>query len=341
MRALKTILIILLSLVGLWLALSAFGPKESNVERSTVINARPDLIYDHVRYLKNMDEWGVWRKSDVDAKYEMSGEDGTVGAKQSWDGDTVMQGSQTITALEPNKSVKSDLAFGNMMVSQLALDLSPVDGGTEVKWSLHADIPFQYRGMMLFMGMGDGVGKDFETGLANLKTICEVKQVEADKNVAATTFEITSGDRPAMLYFGERKRLKWSAMKEFYAATFGKAYGVVTSAGIQPAGAPSAVLFEWDVKNQEADLMAAIPVPAEAKNKLKGMSLYETPASKTYTIAYLGGYTGIGKAHEAMDARMAADGVTMNANVIEEYVTDPGTEPDSTKWLTNVVYLIK
>jgi hypothetical protein len=31
----------------------------------------------------------------------------------------------------------------------------------------------------------------------------------------------------------------------------------------------------------------------------------------------------------------------MNANVIEEYVTDPGTEPDSTKWLTNVVYLIK
>ena len=38
---------------------------------------------------------------------------------------------------------------------------------------------------------------------------------------------------------------------------------------------------------------------------------------------------------------MSTEGVDLNANVIEEYVTDPGQEQDSTKWLTNVIYLIK
>ncbi len=86
---------------------SLIGPKTSHVERSTIINASPETVYNYAKYMKNMDEWGVWRNSDKDAKYELIGEDGTVGAKQTWDGDTVMQGAMTITALEPNRASRA------------------------------------------------------------------------------------------------------------------------------------------------------------------------------------------------------------------------------------------
>lgn len=345
MRVLKTILIILLSLVGLWLLLSLIGPKTSHVERSTVINAQPGTVYDYAKYLKNMDEWGVWRSMDKDAKYELIGEDGTVGAKQAWDGDTVMQGSMTITALEPNKSVKSDLAFGDFMTSQVELGLQPVEGGTEVKWSLDGEIPFMGRAMMLFMSMDDQVGKDFDTGLANLKRIVEAKEAEAAAALAAKTsggYVIETLDRPEMVYVGKRnKKVKWQDMGAFFASSFPAAGKAAGEAKLEMAGAPSGVYFEWNEKDQTADLLAGMPVKGTADLKVAGMETVVVPASKVLHIPYYGAYEKVGPAHEAMDAYIKANNLTHYANVIEEYVTDPMTEKDTTKWLTNIYYLVK
>jgi effector-binding domain-containing protein len=194
--------------------------------------------------------------------------------------------------------------------------------------------------MMMVMGMGAQVGTDFEKGLANLKRICEAEQAEMNEN-AAGSLEITVTDRPAMLYVGKREVVKWADMKDFFGKNFGSGFAAIGKLGITPAGAPSGVYFEWNVKDQTADLIAAVPVSVEAKAKLKGMDVFEAPASKAYVIDYVGNYTGIGKAHEAMDARIKADGVQMNQVVIEEYITDPMQEPDTNKWHTNVVYLVK
>lgn len=42
-----------------------------------------------------------------------------------------------------------------------------------------------------------------------------------------------------------------------------------------------------------------------------------------------------------MDAYMRENKLEQLTPVIEEYVTDSGSEPDSTKWLTKVVYFVK
>lgn len=338
MRALKVVLIILLSLVGIWLLASLFGPKASHVEASTVIKAPPEAIYDYARYLKNMDEWGVWAKRDRDAKYELTGVDGEVGAKSSWDGDTVQQGSQTITGLDANKSIKTDLAFGDIMVSQVSIDLLPVAEGTEVKWSLHGELPFWMRAMAMVMGMDESVRKDFETGLANLKSIMEDKTAEAAK---APTYEIMTVDRPAMLYVGKREVVKWADMKDFFGKHFGEGMAAVGKAGVSPAGPPSGVYFEWNTADQTADMIAGIPVAIDDKAKLKGLDVYEAPASKALLIDYMGGYESMIAPHEAMDAYLKANNIEHHTNVVEEYVTGPGSEPDSTKWLTKIYYFIK
>ncbi len=340
MRALKTILIILASLITLWLVLCAVGPRTLRTQQRTHINAPVHTVYEHIRHLRNMDEWGVWARSDPKATFTYNGEDGTVGFQVSWNGPALGKGSNTIMALDPDKQVRTELAFGGVMRSEIAMDVLPTDSGTQVTMAIAGETPFLMRAMTLFMGTGR-IDKDFADGLANLKIICEALPREAEKAPEALAIEIVVSDRPAMLYFGERKRVKWSALKDFFGASFGKTMELMTEAGVQPAGAPSGVYFEWDELNQEADLLAGFPVPAEAKARLKGMTLYSTPASRAYALDHFGGYGDLEKAHLALDARMRADSVDLNMNVVEEYITDPGTEPDSSKWLTRIIHLVK
>jgi hypothetical protein len=43
----------------------------------------------------------------------------------------------------------------------------------------------------------------------------------------------------------------------------------------------------------------------------------------------------------ALSTKIEMDGKELNETVIEEYITDPGNEPDSTKWQTNIIWLAK
>jgi len=49
----------------------------------------------------------------------------------------------------------------------------------------------------------------------------------------------------------------------------------------------------------------------------------------------------VGQAHMAMEKYINENKLEALTPAVEEYVTDPGSEPDSTKWLTKIVYFVK
>ncbi|MFT3885577.1 MAG: SRPBCC family protein [Flavobacteriales bacterium] len=344
MRALKTILIILLGLAALFVVLGSMGPKTVSIQRSTTIGAPASLVYPRIASLRRMYEWSPWKDMEKSQRTSFSGTDGQVGSLQVWEGDTVGKGSMEVVELDPDKHVGNKLKFIEPWESEskVDLDLTTVGDSTKVTWKMTSENGLMGRVMSVFMNMDKMIGPDLEKGLAKLKAMSEQEQAEvaAAQAKLVNGFDIATLDRPAQLYAGVRKRIKWSEMKDFFAKNFASTYGEVGKAGVIPDVA-TGVYFEWDEQDQMADVMAAVAVPAEAKDKLKGVKTYETPASKAYEIVYTGGYAGSVKAHEAMAQKMQADGVQMNANVIEEYVTGPGKEPDSTKWVTNIIYLVK
>ena len=93
MRALKTILIILLALGALLVVLGFMGPKTTVVERSAVIEASPEVIYPKIASLRTMHSWSPWREMELGQETTYTGTDGEIGAMQSWVGDTVGTGS--------------------------------------------------------------------------------------------------------------------------------------------------------------------------------------------------------------------------------------------------------
>jgi hypothetical protein len=337
MRTLKIIIILLAALLGVAFILALLGPSRTHVERTITVHASPTTAYGYISKLKNMQEWGVWQRMDRDARYTYTGEDGTLGFVAAWDGDTIKQGSQTIIGLEPDKAVRTELAFGDFMVSQAALTFEGVGDSTRIVWTLDGGVPFLMRPMAFFFNMEEAVGRDFEQGLMNLRPILEQAQQEAD--LSAYAIQVT--ERPAMIYVGRRAKVDWGKLKDFYAAGFGEGMQLIGKANVQPIAPPSGVYFEWDEVNRMADLIAGIPVAVSAKKQLKGIAFFEAPASKALLIDYVGGYNGLGKAHAAMDSYMQTNNLEFNGLAIEEYVTDPGLEPDSNKWHTNIIYFVK
>ena len=86
-------------------------------------------------------------------------------------------------------------------------------------------------------------------------------------------------------------------------------------------------------------MAGAIPVATNAS--LNRFATITLPAGKALLVEYYGDYHGVAAAHTAIDQYINAKGVHVGMPVIEQYVTDPSLEADTSKWLTRVFYPIE
>ncbi|MEA5464705.1 SRPBCC family protein [Leptothoe sp. PORK10 BA2] len=154
-------------------------PSQVHVERSLLINAPPTEIYSMVSDLGQWDAWSPWAKMDPDAEMIISGQG--VGQTMEWHSEDpqVGNGTQEIIALESPNYVNTHLDFGDQGMADALLKLTPQENGTLVSWSLDTDmragVPPLMQPISTYFGfmMDSMIGKDYEQGLSNLKTLAE------------------------------------------------------------------------------------------------------------------------------------------------------------------------
>jgi hypothetical protein len=98
------------------------------------------------------------------------------GAVYEWDGDkNVGKGRMEIADASPPSKVTIKLDFEKPFEAHNIVEftMTPRGAATDVSWDMHGPAPFVSKVMQVFFSMDDMVGKDFETGLANLKTLAE------------------------------------------------------------------------------------------------------------------------------------------------------------------------
>jgi hypothetical protein len=172
---LKRIFLLILVLAVLFVGGAFLLPRDIEVARSTVISAPPEAIFPHVNDLKKTEAWSPWMGRDPAIKIAYSGPEAGIGNKMIWTSDhpEVGSGAQEIVASVKDQTVRTALDFGDMGTASAEFVLAAKDGGTELTWSFYTDAGM--NPMMRWMGlMMDGwVGKDYEAGLANLKSLVE------------------------------------------------------------------------------------------------------------------------------------------------------------------------
>lgn len=338
MKILKYILYGILAIVVIFLLIAVFAPKKVKVERSVTIQAPQPVVFEKVRSLRAMHDWSPFIEQDPNIKIDYEGNDGEVGSVYKWKGnDKVGSGQQTITAVNDHR-VDMNLEFKEPWESKATtfVDTKEDGEGTKVTWGFETETPFPMNAMMVFMDMDGMLGKDFEKGLNKLKAQSEGAAASAP---AAASYEIHEQDMPARIYIGKRETVGFAEMEKFYSTNFPAIMQSLQKAKKEPAGAPSGLYYKWDEKSMKADVAAAIPV-ADDKAKISGFQTISVPAGKVLHIAYYGSYEKSGDAHMAMDKYLKEKGLK-NGMVIEEYVTDPMTEKDTAKWLTNIYYTLE
>lgn len=327
----KKILYVILGLTVIYLVLCLIGPAEVKVERSIEINASAEVVKAKIPDLQFFhDQWSPWTEKDPKMKVTYSGEAGKEGSSMAWvsTNEDVGKGSMTYNYTKGD-TVMQTLHFDDYGDSKVYHIVKPKSEGCTVTWTMESKTLFLARGMMLFMNMDKMVGADFEKGLKKLK-----KAIENNPS----PFAIHEMNWEAKTYYGKRTRLAFDKMAPFIGKTYGEVGKAMGAKQVTPVGAPKAIYFSLDESTMVFDFAPVMEVPNGTT--LDGVEKFETPAGKVLHIAYYGSYEGSSNAHYAMDDYMKKHNYA-TVSVVEEYVTDPMTEKDTSKWLTNIYYVVK
>lgn len=335
MKVLKILGIAILTLVALIIVVGLVAPKDYHVERTINISASKEQVFNHVKYWRNWQAWSPWAAQDSLMRVTVEGTDGEVGSKYIWVGDPELtgKGEMTNTGIKTYEEIAYHLHFLEPWESESDgyVRLIEVDEGvTQVAWGFQGEMPFPWNIFMLFMSMESMIGNDFDRGLGLLKNIIE------QEKAAIESYKIQKIIFPAKNYAGIRDMVAFSGMQSFFQNSFSTLQQEIKKKNLRIIGAPAGIYFSWDEQNMNTDMAAAFPI----RGSLSGGSvqMVHVPAQTAYLIDYFGDYESLGYAHQALDLYLTGNGLRQKSPVIEEYITDPISEPDTSKWLTKIYY---
>ena len=173
---LKKIAIGVVALILIVLGLAAVQPDSFRVQRTIAIKASPEKIQPLISDFHNWPAWSPWEKLDPAMKRIYSGAPKDQGAVYAWEGDDkVGAGRMEITGLAQPTKVDIKLDFLKPFESHCLTEftLEPKGELTTVTWTMSGPSNFMTKLIGLAVSMDKMIGKDFETGLANMKAVAE------------------------------------------------------------------------------------------------------------------------------------------------------------------------
>ncbi|MGZ6028557.1 MAG: SRPBCC family protein [Myxococcaceae bacterium] len=184
---LRKILIGVVAVLLVLVIIIATRPSTYRIERSTRIAAPPDVVFGLVNDFHAWDGWSPWAKLDPTMKTTYGGPASGVGATYAWVGDSkVGEGKMTITESRPSQKVGIRLEFIKPMpgITQTDFGFQPEGGGTQVNWVMTGTNDFLGKAFSLVADMDAMIGKDFDKGLAAMRTEAEA---DAKRRAAAAS----------------------------------------------------------------------------------------------------------------------------------------------------------
>ena len=172
------IVVVLLAALALLLGYAATRPDRFCIQRTTVIKAPADKVFALINDLKSFNNWNPFEKKDPGIQGSYSGAARGVGAAYAWQGRKAGSGWMEITQAEPSRRITMRLDFVKPMAAQNTAEftLQPEgDALTIVTWAMHGPAPFRHKLIGVIFNIDSMIGKDFEAGLANLRSLAEAR----------------------------------------------------------------------------------------------------------------------------------------------------------------------
>jgi len=170
------IIIVAVVLIAAVLVFAATRPDTFRIQRRTSIKAPPAKVFALINDFRNWDAWSPWEKMDPAMKKTHSGATIGRGAVYEWEGNKkVGKGRMEIIESSPSSRIMIQLDFIEPFEAHNIAEfiLKAERSSTIITWAMYGPNPYMAKLMGLFLKMDNMIGKDFETGLSNMKTAAE------------------------------------------------------------------------------------------------------------------------------------------------------------------------
>jgi hypothetical protein len=167
------IIVVLLAAI---LGYAASKPDAFRVQRSATIKAPPEKIFPLINDFHNWVSWSPWEKLDPLMTKTHGGAASGRGAVYEWEGNKqVGKGRMEILEESIPSKVRIKLDFFKPFAAHNTAEFTLAGRGefTDINWVMDGTQPFMFKVMSVFLNLDKMIGKDFEAGLANMKSIVE------------------------------------------------------------------------------------------------------------------------------------------------------------------------
>lgn len=341
MNYLRLGLFFVISLLLVTLVMSWLMPVKQHLEKSITIQAPAAAVYEELVLLKNFNAWSVWNQHDSTVKNTITGTDGNTGARSDWKGDPSVsgEGSIELTTAIANSQVHHTIRFHRpkAMTARSVFTLTEANGLTTVSWYFEIDTPRPWNIFNLFSDLDKQLGEDFEKGLQALK------ERVAQKNPAIgqqTGYEIKEMDFPETNYAVIRQVVHAREVPTFLSLHF-PLIAQEAKRRQTEVNVATGLFFTVDNAGQRVDLAAAFPLPDDKELGSAIIKMEKIKAGRAVYTDHYGAPDKTALALTALRQYVAAKKWTEKSPVIEQYLTDPALEKDTSKWQTRVLLLLK
>jgi len=341
MKILKYIfLLILILVIGGAIYLATLDGKY-DVQRSKIIKAPAELVFNKVNDYKTWSSWSPWLGKDPTTKLTYGEVTSGNGASYSWDSDHKDVGAGSMETIETvtNESIDQKISFTKPWESESNIywTFKPAEGGgTEVTWGMKGEMSFMTRYMA--SKMDEYVGPDYETGLAKLDSVI---QSDMKKYSVVVNGETTHGGG---YYLYNTTSCKIDELAAKMQEMMPKVGMYIQTNNIKMAGMPFTLYHKFDQENNAVIFSCAVPVTdrviTSADSGLQTGFLKPFKAIKT---TLKGDYANLKEAWEAAYKHLADNNLEQVAGsaAVEVYKNDPMSKSNPADWETEIYIPIK
>ncbi len=338
MKLIKRIFLVLLILIVVGAIYLATLDGKFNVERSRVIPAQPEVVFDELNDFRNWKEWGPWYEMDSTIVATYPKNTVGVGASYSW---TDMKGGgamKTIAIEKPNK-IDQEVTFNTPMgdmKSNIVWRMEKVAKGTKVTWGMKGELGFFYR--MAASSMEEEIGPMEERGLELLDSVIQNKM----KVFSVKSHGIIEYSGGYYLYNTTSSKIQ--DMNAKFQPMMHKIQNYVTANNIRVSGSPFTIYHKFDQNNGTTMFSVCFPITEKLitnnsdilVNYLNNGAYLKTILTGSYDhskTAWENAYQEI----EGMVDYVADD----NGEPFEIYVNNPENTPNPANLITEIYIPVK
>lgn len=305
-----------------------------DVAKEIVIQSSAQQVYKSLINLQNWDQWSPWLCTDENAKTSISGQVGTVGHMQEWQGDLVGHGKNTIVKLIQDKQIDLMLEFIKPWKSQSQsrfILTSIAQNETKVRWEMQGNLPFFmifFKKMMVCF-----IGRDFQRGLKMFKEYMETGKILAKTKIQGLK------EADGFFYVGYRKESTMEQMPTVMVQDFSSLNQLVSQGQLPKPDLAISFYHKFDMTGDKVVFTSALAYKKSVTDVPEGLQSGEIQRHKSLQVMHLGSYEHLGNSWTAamMYQRHKKIKTNKSIDMYEVYLNSPHeVSTENLKTLINI-----